>query len=324
LKFTKADALVIPLLALYWQVMIFVHSRKDTTRTAEAVRLKAMKDSTLGEFSCMSNQAFTRYKTQVDKSRNNDVKQHFGYGFGIHHAGMLRPDRSLTEKMFEDGAIKVLVCTATLAWGINLPAHTVIIKGTEVYNPEKGGFSDLSMLDVLQIFGRAGRPQYDTSGEAIMITTHVALPRYLNLLMEQLPIESNFIKQLADHLNAEVVSGTVTNVKEAVAWLSYTYLYIRMLKNPLRYGMTSEQRDKDPGLEKKRMDLIINAAKTLDEARMVRFDPRSGNLAVTDMGRTSSHFYIRHESVGIFNEQLFAHMTKVNKETYDSLLYIDD
>ena len=46
-------------------------------------------------------------------------------GMGIHHAGMLRPDRKLTEQMFNDGAIKVLCCTATLAWGINLPAHTV-------------------------------------------------------------------------------------------------------------------------------------------------------------------------------------------------------
>ena len=41
---------------------------------------------------------------------------------------MLRVDRSLVERMFADGFVKVLVCTATLAWGINLPAHAVIIK----------------------------------------------------------------------------------------------------------------------------------------------------------------------------------------------------
>jgi hypothetical protein len=57
----------------------------------------------------------------------------------------------LVSRMFEEGAIRVLCCTATLAWGINLPAHTVVIKGTEVYNPDKGGFSDLSMLDVMQV-----------------------------------------------------------------------------------------------------------------------------------------------------------------------------
>lgn len=51
-----------------------------------------------------------------------------------------------------------------------------------------------------------------------------------------MPIESNFIGALPDHLNAEIVSGTVTNIREAVAWLSYTYLYIRMLRNPMVYG----------------------------------------------------------------------------------------
>lgn len=54
----------------------------------------------------------------------------FPEGFGIHHAGMLRSDRSLMESMFSKGHVKVLVCTATLAWGVNLPAHAVIIKVT--------------------------------------------------------------------------------------------------------------------------------------------------------------------------------------------------
>ena len=64
----------------------------------------------------------------------------------------------------------MLVSTATLAWGVNLPAHTVIIKGTQVYNPEKGAWGELSPLDVMQMFGRAGRPQYDSQGEGIIIT----------------------------------------------------------------------------------------------------------------------------------------------------------
>jgi replicative superfamily II helicase len=46
---------------------------------------------------------------------------------------------------------QVLVSTATLAWGVNLPAHTVIIKGTQVYNPEKGRWVELGALDVLQV-----------------------------------------------------------------------------------------------------------------------------------------------------------------------------
>ena len=64
--------------------------------------------------------------------------------------------------------LQVLVSTSTLAWGVNLPAHTVIIKGTQVYNPEKGRWVELGALDVLQMFGRAGRPQYDTKGEGAL------------------------------------------------------------------------------------------------------------------------------------------------------------
>jgi pre-mRNA-splicing helicase BRR2 len=84
------------------------------------------------------------------------------YGFAIHHAGMSRADRTLVEELFADGHVQVLVSTATLAWGVNLPAHTVIIKGTQMYNPEKGGWDELSFQDVMQMMGRAGRPQFDT------------------------------------------------------------------------------------------------------------------------------------------------------------------
>ena len=45
---------------------------------------------------------------------------------------MTRVDRTLVEELFADGHIQVLISTATLAWGVNLPAHTVIIKGTQV------------------------------------------------------------------------------------------------------------------------------------------------------------------------------------------------
>lgn len=46
---------------------------------------------------------------------------------------MLRKDRNLVEKLFSEGLIKVLVCTATLAWGVNLPAHSVVIKVISLY-----------------------------------------------------------------------------------------------------------------------------------------------------------------------------------------------
>jgi len=290
-----------------YQVMIFVHSRKDTGQTCGALAEIAAKRGELERYFLTSNDpnsAFTKYTAKAAKSRNRELSNHFKNGMGIHHAGMLRGDRKLSESMFAEGAIKVLCCTATLAWGVNLPAHTVIIKGTEVYNAEKGGMMDLSILDVQQIFGRAGRPQFDTFGEAHLITSQRSLPRYLNLLVNQSAIESNFIKQLADHLNAEIVGGTVCNIPEASQWLQYTYLYVRMTKNPMAYGINAADLETDPQLKKKTTELVVNAAKLLDERRMIRYDPRSGNLAVTDLGRVASHFYIQNESVATFNELL--------------------
>jgi activating signal cointegrator complex subunit 3 len=198
----------------------------------------------------------------------------------------------------------VLCCTATLAWGVNLPVHSVVVKGTEVYNPEKGGITDLSILDVQQIFGRAGRPQFDTSGEATLITTHDALQRYLDKLVRAVPIESNFIKQLPDHLNAEIVGGTVSTLREAAAWLKYTYLYVRMLRNPLAYGINADQFADDPQLNSRCYELVKDAAKLLDLNRMIRFGADSGNLSVTTRGRVAAHFYINAESISVFNEML--------------------
>ena len=293
-----------------YQVMVFVHSRTGTGDTANALAERAAQSDELERLFATQGkdgeegEANKRYADRVKKSRNREVGNHFAHGMGIHHAGMLRGDRKLTEQMFADGAIKVLCCTATLAWGINLPAHTVVVKGTEVYNPEKGGLVDLSILDVMQIFGRAGRPQFDTSGEATLITSHDALHRYLDKLVRAVPIESNFIKQLPDHLNAEIVGGTVTNIKEAATWLTYTYLHVRMVRNPLAYGITADQKADDPLLRGRSVELVQDAARLLAANEMARYDIESGNLSVTDLGRTAAHYYIQAESVATFNGKL--------------------
>ena len=78
------------------------------------------------------------------------------------------------------------------------------LQGTQIYDAKRGAFVDLGILDVLQIFGRAGRPQYDTHGVGTIITTHDKLSHYLSLMTRQLPIESQLTSSLTDSLNAEV------------------------------------------------------------------------------------------------------------------------
>lgn len=238
------------------QVLIFVHSRKETAKTARAIRDAALANDTLSRFLKEDSASREILHTHTDLVKSSDLKDLLPYGFAIHHAGMTRTDRQLVEDLFADGHAQVLVSTATLAWGVNLPAHTVIIKGTQIYNPEKGAWTELSPLDVMQMLGRAGRPQYDSYGEGIIVTGHSELQYYLSLMNQQLPIESQFISKLADQLNAEIVLGTVQNAKEACHWIGYTYLYVRMLRNPSLYGIAPDVLTKDITLEERRADLV--------------------------------------------------------------------
>ncbi|EFJ28836.1 hypothetical protein SELMODRAFT_410613 [Selaginella moellendorffii] len=291
------------------QAMVFVHSRKDTVKTARILVDIAQRNGEIGLFLNMDHPQYGIMKREASNSKSKELWELFQSGFGVHHAGMLRSQRNLAERFFSEGLLKILVCTATLAWGVNLPAHTVIIKGTQLYDPKAGGWRELGILDVMQIFGRAGRPQFDSSGEGIIITTHDKLAHYLRLMTHQLPIESQFVSALKDNLNAEVVLGTVTNVREASTWLSYTYLFVRMTASPLAYGLEWNEAMNDPQLVAKRNALIVDAARALNKAKMLRFDEKSGNFYVTDLGRVASHFYLQYRSVETYNEMLKQHMS---------------
>ena len=291
------------------QMMVFVHARKETVKTGRSLSDMAQVKQQATLFDCSSNPQYGMAIKDVGRSKNKELQELFPHGIGVHHAGMLRSDRSLTERLFRNGLLKVLVCTATLAWGVNLPAHTVVIKGTQYYDPSKGAFVEISILDVMQIFGRAGRPQFDTSGEANIITTQDQLSRYISLATRATPIESQFSKGLVDNLNAELVLGTVTNTKEACTWLGYTYLSVRMRKNPLAYGLPWNVLDLDPTLQDSRQGLIVDAARTLSKRKMAVFDERSGNLYITELGRIASHFYLQNSSIETYNERLKEHMS---------------
>lgn len=56
------------------------------------------------------------------------------FGIGMHHAGLTDGDRTTCERLFVGGKIQILVATSTLAWGVNTPAHLVVIKGTEYFD----------------------------------------------------------------------------------------------------------------------------------------------------------------------------------------------
>ncbi|KAL1837430.1 hypothetical protein VTJ49DRAFT_3782 [Mycothermus thermophilus] len=292
------------------QMLVFVHSRKETAKTAKYIRDKALEMDTINQI--LKHDAGTRevLSEAANSVNNTDLKDLLPYGFGIHHAGMSRADRTDVEDLFASGHIQVLVCTATLAWGVNLPAHTVIIKGTQVYSPEKGSWVELSPQDVLQMLGRAGRPQFDTYGEGIIITTQGEIPYYLSLLNQQLPIESQLASKLVDNLNAEIVLGNVRTRDEGVEWLGYTYLFVRMLRSPGLYGVGPEYED-DVALEQKRVDLIHSAAMVLKKSNLIKYDEKTGKMQSTELGRIASHYYITHSSMDTYNKLIQPSMNDV-------------
>lgn len=89
------------------------------------------------------------------------------------------------------GEINVICCTSTLAVGVNLPCHMVIIKNTVAYqNPAAGGCKEYSDLEIMQMLGRAGRPQFDDSAVAVIMTRLPRVQYYETMVAGQEVLES--------------------------------------------------------------------------------------------------------------------------------------
>ncbi|RDW25348.1 Sec63 Brl domain-domain-containing protein [Yarrowia lipolytica] len=291
------------------QVIVFVHSRKETAKTARMLRDRAMDEGLLPLFCASDGSRRTLAERAQDPELDATQKEIIGTGLATHHAGLAQVDRKAAEELFAEGHVRVLVSTATLAWGVNLPAHTVIIKGTQIYNPAKGQWTELSPQDVLQMLGRAGRPRYDDSGEGIIITTHGELNYYLSLMNQQLPIESQLMSRLEDSLNAEVVGGTVSSVGDGIQWLGYTYLYVRMLVSPGIYLVGSNP--DDAALTNRRADLVHSALSNLAKSGLVIYDTKTGRVRANDLGRVAAHYYITHSSMRTYRISLKPHFSIV-------------
>ena len=295
------------------QVLVFVHTRKDTAATARFLRDTALERDELSRFlrEDSASREILIEEADSDAVTSEDLRNVLPHGFAMHNAGMTRAERTLVEELFADGHVQVLVSTATLAWGVNLPAHAVIIKGTQIYNPEAGCWLELSPQDVMQMLGRAGRPQYDTFGEGIIITQHAQLPYYLSLMTQQLPIESQMVSRLPDCLNAEIVAGNVGTLADAATWLTYSYLYWRMLQSPQLYGLPVDAVDADPTLHQRRLDLAHSACVLLDKHNLIRYDRRGGVIQPTPLGKVASHYYVVHPTIAAFNQYLKPHMSEI-------------
>ncbi|GFN76876.1 helicase [Plakobranchus ocellatus] len=129
----------------------FCSSRKSVVQSAEALAGDLRNNSLLIHFSAEILHAAAK---SVHEHKLSELLHR---GIGIHHAGLDINDRRTVEDLFKTSQLPVLVSTSTLAMGVNLPAHLVVIKSTHFYN--MGVVQEYSNMQVLQMIGRAGRPQ---------------------------------------------------------------------------------------------------------------------------------------------------------------------
>lgn len=109
--------------------LIFVSSRRQTRKTAISFLSQAQHDP-------HAPQCIWRIpRDDICRTiEDGDAADFLKYGIGIHHAAMSSADKELIQELFTTGKITILICTATLAWGINVPAYMTILKGCEFYD----------------------------------------------------------------------------------------------------------------------------------------------------------------------------------------------
>src|SRR5919198_55239 len=150
------------------QALIFAETRKRTSslavKAAEGVYKRLDKTTKK-----LAAEASSRILNNGDDTELTRTLSHVvSMGVGFHHAGLGQSSREIVEESFKAGIIKLITATPTLAAGVNLPARRVILASILRYDADYGGNMPISVLEYKQLCGRAGRPKYDTRGEAII------------------------------------------------------------------------------------------------------------------------------------------------------------
>lgn len=189
------------------QSLVFVNTRRgapsQASKAAVAVR-RTLSEADKEPLSEASDAILSGNEdTQLIVRLSNLVKD----GVAFHHAGLNATCRDIVERYFRSGHIKILTATPTLAAGVNLPARRVVISNITRYDVNEGANMPISVMEYKQFCGRAGRPQYDDIGEAVVVSkndTYDILGRYIH--GEPETIRSQIYAQLDIHMLSLIVS----------------------------------------------------------------------------------------------------------------------
>ncbi|KAK1359490.1 DExH-box ATP-dependent RNA helicase DExH17 [Heracleum sosnowskyi] len=274
--------------------LVFCSTRKGAQEAAQRLAQMAM---TFGH-----SNPFIKDRDQLERLRevslsctDKQMQSYILYGVAYHNGGLAAKDRNLVESLFLSGDIQVLCTTNTLAHGINLPAHTVIIKSTQHFNKEKGLYLEYDRSMVLQMCGRAGRPPFDDTGLVIIMTRRETVHLYENLLNGCETVESQLLSCITEHLTAEIVQLTVSDITRAIEWMKCSYLYVRMKKCPENYaiqkGMPTNR------IEKHLQEICVQKVNELSQYQMIWTDEDGFLLKPLEPGKLMTKYYLKFDTM---------------------------
>ena len=224
--------------------------------------------------------------TQRIMVEDPELKKTLTSGVAFHHAGLDGSDRHAIETGFLEGQINVICCTSTLAVGVNLPCHMVIIKNTVSFQDD--GIKEYADLEIMQMLGRAGRPQFDTTAIAVIITKQEKVKKYEKLVSGEELLESCLHLNLIDHLNAEIGLGTIYDLHTAKRWLCGTFLYVRLGQNPDHYKLDGDAvgQDLDDRIER----ICSKDIALLEDTQLI--SSSSGKIKATNFGDAMARYCV--------------------------------
>ncbi len=214
------------------QALVFTSTRKNSASSAKQIAEHINQILSKPMKRVLEREAehilYASERTRLSENLADLVK----CGTAFHHAGLAGAHRKIIEDLFREGKIKALTATPTLAFGVNLPARTVIIQDYRRY--EAGyGYYPIAVLEYKQMAGRAGRPKYDKNGEALLIAktadeADYLMDSYLLAKPERIWSRLAVEKILRGHVLATVASDfakTETGVYEFFSRTFYAHQY---------------------------------------------------------------------------------------------------
>ena len=273
------EAIVRETLAEDGSTLVFVNSRRNAEGAAKRLANTAVDGLDPDERERLATLA-EEIRGVSDTETSEDLAACVEKGAAFHHAGCSSEHRSLVEDAFRDRLIKVVCATPTLAAGVNTPSRRVVVRDWRRYSGDAGGMKPLSVLEVHQMMGRAGRPGRDPYGEALLLAnSHDELDELLDRYVwaDPEPVESKLAREpsMRTHLLATIASGFADSRDALLDFLDRT-----LYATQYRHGT-----DGSDNLER-----VVDA--TLEYLDRNGFIERNGTIRATNLGHTVSRLYL--------------------------------